>query len=384
MRVLRIIAFICAMLLLFSGCKSIAPVSATVNETIDTTPETTTPPPSPTLEPVSDKNYDASSQLIGLVIDKSDGMMSLAAIHGFLRTSEILGYPAVLFDANTPEEAVSRVDEAVSTGCSGILVWANTPELFAAAKKAKDAGVHVVIPYFKDEYVVADANLAPDPADYAAEAARIMCEQIKVKKRDAGTIAVVGSQQYSSIASAFEETVKSQYPGYKVDMIGENVNVNDYVSSHKNLVGVLALKPNSARMWYEAYSSLEKPASTSSSDTSTKKPKSTSKSTKKPESTSKSSATPKATAAPTGRIKPVIIALDYTDTNVALVKNGTIFALIARPYYDSTAQSMAVIDRILRGIPTQTQVRLNAPIIRQNSVDKYSAIIDEIKEWFKL
>lgn len=370
MKIRRFFALICVALLLFSACAA-KETSSVQTET--KAEEVVTTPPAPTLEPVATKAFNPSEQLIGFVIDKSEGIMSLAAIHGFLRTAEILGYPALLLDCDSPDQAVAKVDEAISAGCTGLLVWANTPELTAAAKKARAAGIKVVIPYFPSDNASADANLAPDPKDYAAEAARIMCEQIKSKKRDSGVIAVIGSEQFPEITDAFVETVMKYYPNYTIGQPNDGDDPAKFVAGNKNLVGVLALKSGSAKQWYDAYRSVV-------SAEATPKPGAT--------ANSKPSVTPKATTSSnvsnSGRIKPVIIALDYTDANTKMVKDGTIFALIARPYYDSTAQSIAVVDRLLRGITTQTQVRLNAPIIRSSGIEKYISIMDEIKEWFDL
>ena len=73
-----------------------------------------------------------------------------------------------------------------------------------------------------------------------------------------------------------------------------------------------------------------------------------------------------------------ILVLDYTPANVELVRRGVVTGMIARPFYDSAAQSMAVLDNLLRGLPTQTEVRLNTPIIRRDTVATYEGIIEEV------
>ncbi len=76
------------------------------------------------------------------------------------------------------------------------------------------------------------------------------------------------------------------------------------------------------------------------------------------------------------------MGLDYTKENLNLVTSGKIYALIARPFYNSTAQSMMMLDSILHGNEVQEHIRLNAPVIRNKDSSKYSSIVSEVESWF--
>lgn len=312
-------------------------------------------------------NFNPSAKLVGMLVDKSDSQLVQAAAHGFLRTAENLGYPAKLYDVKSDEEAEAALQQAIEDGCAGLLVWADTAQMQVVARKAEAAGIRTIVPYFETQGV--SANLAPDPDDFAGEAARIMCERIKEKGKDSGLIVITGAQSYPEIAQAFQSAIAQNYPQYAVESYASATEsgVSQYIEQHAALAGVLGLEAGSAKTWNDACNAITKKL----------KPAATAAASAEPASQS-----PEPNQDDSYKRTAVIVALDYTQENLKLVQDGAIYALIARPYYDSAAQSMAVLDRLLRVLPTQTEVLLNAPIIRKNGLDKYLFIMSEVEQWF--
>lgn len=347
-------------------------------------------------EPTPIANFNPSVNLIGMLVPEDSGELMNAAKHGFLRTAENLQYPSKLYVVNASNPAASVVDKAIADGAKGLIVWANTPDMIEAAQKAKAVGIKVIVPYF-DLPNMFDANLAADPNDFGNETARIMCEQIVlVRKKKAGVIVITGAAQEKEIADAFTALVGKEYPQFTITDytgVGVEADVREYVKAHADLVGVLALQSGSAKIWDDACVAIQRELKP------TPKPSATTGATGAAQTQTSAKPTPTPTIAPTNtpvasspvqsaaneesyKRGAVIIALDYTKENLTLVKNRNIFAVIARPFYDSTAQSVALMDRLLRIIPTPVDVRLNVPIVRENGISKYLTIQKEIARWF--
>ncbi len=331
-----------------------------------------------------DPNFDPSAVLIGLVMDESEGALAKAAEHGFLRTAENLGYPAKLYVAESSEKAAEMVDTAISDGCEGLLIWADTEPMKAAMAKARAAGIITIATYHSVEEGEADANLKVEPMDYAPEAARILCERIKTRDVEKGTIFVTGAEQFPLIMQPFRDKVKSDYPQFDVvayEGKNDQNSVNAFVLAHPEMVGVLALEQGSGLIWNDACNQVQDAILEAR-----KTPKPTAESEGDNDRDDKETPKPTPTPTPDESYKRYanILLLDYTPENLRLVRRGVVTGLIGRPFYDSTAQSVAVLDRLLRGLPTQTDVVLNTPILRKKDIAKYEGIMGEVVEWFAI
>ena len=333
-----------------------------------------------------DPNFDPAGQRIGLLIDESDGVLSKAAEHGFLRTAENLGYPAQVYAAASNQEAAALVDQAVADGCTGLLLWVNSDAMQAALAKARAAGVATVAAYYAVEEGSADANLVVDPSDYAPEAARILCETIEARGAATGTIFVTGAENHSTLLAYFQEKVEADYPQYQVSSYeGQNDqnSVNAFVLAHPEMVGVLALEPGSGLVWNEACNQVQAAIMASyATPAPSPQPQEEDGAEDGAEETPTPAPTPIPTPSEEARRYANILLLDYTEQNLQLVRRGVVTGLIGRPFYDSTAQSMAALDRLLRGLPTQTDVVLKTPILRKKDIAKYEGIMEEVQEWF--
>lgn len=327
--------------------------------------------PAPAEAPPAEEVFDGKPT-IGFIIPDDESLLTRCAMHGFLRTAENLNYPARLYALSPMDNALDVVGQAVSDGCSGLLIWADDPKLEEASRAAAETGLPVVIPYASTtlESTGAQAILSPDPADFCTEAVRIMCEETIGRGNTAGVLAVVrmpGAQQ--EIFDAFSAAVAASYPQFTVaeqlltgDAAADEEAARVFIKEHADISGILSLSPGGATAWYEGEIVAEKELK--KEITSTPKPVNGVKQ-KDPRTRT-----------------PVIMSLDYTEENIDLVEDGKIYALIARPFYAAAAQSAMVLDSILHDASVQQLTRVNAPVIRKKDIEKYAAIVNEVKEWF--
>lgn len=291
---------------------------------------------------------------IGMIIADDGSLLMRCGMHGFLRTAENLNYPARLYRYEMGSSPMALVDQAVADGCQGLLVWADTAELAAAAKYASSLGVEVIIPYadVTTEDTGAQAVLSPDPDDYCAEAVRLMCETTISRGNTTGIIVVAREAgAHQDIVDACQRALDAFYPGFALhDMPLAQTQAESeeaakkFIKENRNICGILGLSPTSATVWYNGEIAAEKEGDF--------------------------------------KVTPVIMGLDYTEENISLVSNSKIYCLIARPYYTAAAQAMMVMDSLLHGVIIQENIRVNAPMIRKKDIEKYSAIVSEVKEWF--
>ncbi len=81
--------------------------------------------------------------------------------------------------------------------------------------------------------------------------------------------------------------------------------------------------------------------------------------------------------------KICIISMDYSETNLDLVKNGEVYALVAQPLYDEFALAVDLLDKHFRGEPYEWANVMDAPLITTENVDDYYAIIEKVNEIMK-
>lgn len=381
----RLLALMLALLVVLTACAPKQSNEPTASPAPSQTPESTA-------QPSSEEQiiaFDPASSIVGLIIDKQSDFNSRMAQHGFLRTAENLGYPAMLFAAEDSTSAAARVDEAIAAGVKGLLIWADSAEMIAAVDKASAAGIKTVVPFFRlPAKATIGSNLAVDYDDITLEAVRIMIDEINDRNYRSGKIILIQDQQTDhSLYSSFSSKIGTTYPEFEIVNWTMGATAAEslaaaaqYLKDNADVAGVLSFVPGAADVWAKAKKQVEAEL----------KPKTTPKPTPKPKATPKPSGTPAPTPVPTPKpLDPnkrniTIIALGYTEENIKLVKDSVIFAFIAMPYFDSTAQSMMMLDRLMRGISAPAEVRLNAPIIRKSGVAKYDSIVSEVKSWFDM
>jgi len=87
-------------------------------------------------------------------------------------------------------------------------------------------------------------------------------------------------------------------------------------------------------------------------------------------------------AAQTSRPDLMIIAMDYSEQNLDLVKNGKVYGVVAQPIFEEHAYSAELLDKLLRGEQVPFANLMPAPLITKANVDEYYAKLDIVKKAF--
>jgi len=81
----------------------------------------------------------------------------------------------------------------------------------------------------------------------------------------------------------------------------------------------------------------------------------------------------------TGR-ELAVISMDYTETNLDLVKEGKIYGIVAQPLYDGFYEAVALLDKHFRGEEIEWANVVEAPIVTAETVDDYYDLIAHVNE----
>jgi len=81
--------------------------------------------------------------------------------------------------------------------------------------------------------------------------------------------------------------------------------------------------------------------------------------------------------------KICIISMDYSETNLDLVKNGEVYALVAQPLYHEFALAVDLLDKHFRGEEIEWANVMDAPLITTDNVDEYYDLIKKVNEIMK-
>ena len=104
----RLLALTLALLMVlaaFAACKP--------NKEVDSEAVVTEPPASEPAETIA-LDFNPATTKVALLIGNQSLPANRYAAHGFLRTAENLGYPAILYAADDSQAAAARVDEAIA------------------------------------------------------------------------------------------------------------------------------------------------------------------------------------------------------------------------------------------------------------------------------
>ena len=79
-------------------------------------------------------------------------------------------------------------------------------------------------------------------------------------------------------------------------------------------------------------------------------------------------------------VKLCAIGVDYNETNLDLVKNGEIYAIIAQPLYEEFYAATEYIDKALRGEEVEWANIIDAPLVTAENVDDYYELTHYVNE----
>ena len=77
-----------------------------------------------------------------------------------------------------------------------------------------------------------------------------------------------------------------------------------------------------------------------------------------------------------------IIAMDYSRQNLDLIKDGTIYGIIAQPIYEEHAFCVDLLDKVLRGEGIAFDNIMDAPLVTAANVDEFYSKLDVVDEYF--
>lgn len=333
----------------------------------------------------AESGFEPASRLIGMVVADNGALNGYHEMHGFLRTAENLGYAARLF-RYTGVSAKDAVEEAIAAGCEGIVVY--DPSGTAAKDaviSARQKGVRVVSSYYANDN--ADASVVADQTEYLEEVARSIAQRMSERSLKTGKILVYG---YSGVAldnafGEFQKAIAEYYPGYTVvsferGSVGgskedEAIRLANYIYYNRDIKGMFCVDQDGSAIAVKARGLAQKMLKGSMA---TPAP------------------TPEPTPVPAGMtqepvnenlLKEILISVfgsGITDENIRLMEDNDIYAVISEPHYESAGQAAMLLDRLIRGQTVAAETQINIPIVRQDTITKYQAVYEQVKEWFGL
>lgn len=387
-RLSRMAASLCCVIFLF-GCTAPAAVEET---------------PAPTNSEEAAKpvvKVNVSNTLIGFIVPDSEELSLYTSKHGFLRTAENLGYPAKLYTAGMGQESVQAVEQAAADGCKGLLIWSPGNANADALKKAAELNLYAVVPYHSAEGEGVSSNVVADVLGYTEEVALGVAERMVERECKAGKILVYGKNP-SSAFEGFEQAIATYYPQYNVGYFTRTAQDEqaaiDELATHilwnRDIKGMFCLDVDGAsiaRRATEQASSIFKrdgaPEKAGEQTGTQQSPAPTPQTSPIQSAPTASGLGPSATPVPEGLIKSIVISIagyGISDENIALMQKNDIYAFVLEPYYEASAQSVMLLDRLLSGQSVPASVKLNMPIVRMASLDKYRLLYEQVQDWFGL
>jgi len=359
-----------------------------------------TPAPVVSQEPQRQPRKSVSETLVGFVLpDMQDDLSLSTSAHGFLRTAENLGYPAKLYRAPMGEGALAAVEEAAADGCKGLLVWNPGGQNANAIALAAEKNIPVVVPYHTASEDGVVSNVAVDLSGYAEEAARGIAERMVERECKAGKILVYGKAP-QAVAAEFTAAIQTYYPQYNVSAFVRTAateeaaisQLAEHILWNRDIKGLFCTDPDGAVIAVRAREQAQKEFKTNGAPEAALQQSPAPSPTPAPTAAAvptpapvQGQTGPLATPVPAGLIKSITItAAGYgiSNANIEMMEENDIYAFVLEPYYEASAQALMVLDRILDGATVPKTNKINMPIVRQDTLNKYVLVYEQVKEWF--
>ena len=299
------------------------------------------------------------------------------------------------------QDAVQAVEQAAKDGCKGLLIWNPDDANADALKKAAELNLYAVVPYHSAEGEGVSSNVVADVLGYTEEVALGVAERMVERQCKVGKILVYGKNPGSAY-TGFQAAIAAYYPQYNVGSFTRTAQDEqaaiDELANHilwnRDIKGMFCTDIDGASIARRATEQADKtfkrdgaPENAGKETDGTKSPAPSPQATTTPSAASASGIGPSSTPVPEGLIKSIAISIagyGISEENIALMQENDIYAFVLEPYYEASAQSVMLIDRLLSGQSVPATVKLNMPIVRMASLDKYSLIYHQVQEWFGL
>lgn len=335
-------------------------------------------------------NLFPSDMLVGFIAPESIDFNLRATMHGFLRTAETIGFPAKLYYASAGVNSVGAVELAKADGCLGLLIWNANNMNSAAIARAGELNLPVVVPYYQADEDGVKANVVADQLGYAEEIALCIAERMVERECKSGKILIYGREP-QSVFSSIQDAVAEYYPQFNVGYFVRSAPVEqdainelaEYILWNRDIKGLFAVDDDGSKIAVRARELAIKtfrdsgaPETAAASATNAAGQQTNSLAEPIPAG---------ATPVPEGLIKSIVITVTgygLNDDVVELISNNDIYAFVVEPYYESGAQSLMLLEKLIRGEGVPRTTKLNMPIARMATLDKYVLIREQVLEWF--
>lgn len=302
-------------------------------------------------------DYDPKSVRIA-VMTTLRGNATLQTVQmGFIEKAKEMGYdPEIItIDGSDMTQFFAAGEAAIADGVQGIVIMRDIVGL-EFFKKCDAAGVPCIAVHFQvpeDSGANLFANISCLPQTYGKECADAMAAELKNRGITSGKIAITQGG-FNTTENTAAESFKAQmanYPEYEVmEAVEEGFDSTNgmqrqaaIIQSTADLVGAFTTTGGGAVNWANA-----------------------------------------ATVMGKGGGQICIIGMDYTEANLALVKSGEVFGLVAQPLVEESALGAEMLDAWFRNgeKPASYFNELPAPLITSENVGEYDAIVARVKEMF--
>lgn len=315
-----------------------------------------------------------TNPLIGFVINDDGSVSAQMMMHGFLKTAQTLGYPSKLFRASFGQKSVEAVNQAIGEGCKGLLIQNPGGVNADAVKLAVQNEIKVVVPYDACSMEGLDANVVADDKDYFDELARGIAQRMSERDLQSGKILVYG-RDTALCFTQFNSAIREYYPQFSVvsfvrSAAGDQAAIDalaSFLLSNRDVKGMYVLDEDSAII---AVSARKKAHAMYEGGS--------------PVPTTASNPEPSATVNP-ALINSIAITMfcnGLSARNLALFAESDIYALSIEPYYEVAANAAMTLAKLIAGKPAPEYIRVNRPIVYEDTVEKYREIFNSVKELF--
>jgi len=249
------------------------------------------------------------------------------------------------------QKTIAAAEQVLAKGdAAGVSFWTGTPAYEDVIKKMEAAGIPVVAPHFKVPEGTWPKNVVivgADPAVYAENVAKAMCEELKGKT---GSVAVTqGSFNTTEdlVAATFTKTMNEVCPDLKVLKAEEEgfdppkaiAKAVALMQANPDIVGALSTTGGGPTTWAGAQKE-------------------------------------------TGQTIPAV-GMDYTRVNLDLVKNGEMWAVVGQPLWDESFTAAQLLKKMSAGESVPYYTQMDAPIITTAEVDQYYKLLDDAEAMMK-
>ena len=368
----KIIALLLALLMVFSmvacGAKEEAPAAKeeTKTEAPKEEAKEETKEEAPAEEAAPADEFDPTGKTLAFATILTNHPVLRIVELGFAEACEELGYEYQIVgtEGQDNNDMCAAAESAAAAGASGVVLWAGDETCFATIKTLRnDYGIYVGVPhtqYQQEAIPELNLNMCCVSPTYAKAVCEFMAEKLEGK-----TGAIQISQASYNVnedqaAAAFKEKFEELQAAGKFEGvtllepaiegatdITESTNVNvSLLQANPDIIAAFGLTGNSPVTWTNA----AKKCGYNAGDL-------------------------------------LIVGMDYTADNLALLEEGWVSALVGQPLYDEAYQLVYAIDKLLRGETVEYWTELDAPLIYKGGEGvhdpaTYTGILDRVSAKF--